>query len=108
METLWQDAHYGVRMLMKKPGLTLIAALSLALGIGVNTSIFSVVNALFSRQLPVLQPDRLMLVFNGSLNNPWLTFTTLPILLAMVALLASDFSVRRAMKVHPKVALRCV
>jgi putative ABC transport system permease protein len=73
MKTLWQDLRYGVRMLMKRPGLTLIAALSLALGIGANTSIFSVVNALFLRQLPVPEPGRLMFVFNGWRNSPWAT-----------------------------------
>src|SRR5215470_8631590 len=73
MNTLWQDLRYGVRMLAKKPGLTFIAALSLALGIGANTSMFSVVNALFFRQLPVPEPDRLMFVFNGSRNSPWAT-----------------------------------
>src|SRR5262249_10050363 len=71
MNTLWQDLRYGVRMLAKKPGLTFIAALSLALGIGANTSIFSVVNALFFRQLPVPEPERLMFVFNGARNGPW-------------------------------------
>ncbi|HKE05698.1 MAG TPA: ABC transporter permease [Blastocatellia bacterium] len=73
MNTLWQDLRYGVRMMAKKPGLTFIAALSLALGIGANTSMFSVVNALFFRQLPAPEPDRLMFVFNGSRNSPWAT-----------------------------------
>jgi predicted permease len=73
MKTLWQDLRYGVRMLMKRPGLTLIAALSLALGIGANTSMFSVVNALFLRQLPVSEPGELMFVFSGWRNSPWAT-----------------------------------
>src|SRR5262245_48012627 len=73
MNTLWQDLRYGVRVLIKKPALTLIAALSLALGVGANTSIFSVVNALFFRQLPVPDPGQLMFVFNGSRNGPWAT-----------------------------------
>src|SRR5262245_29431287 len=70
MKTLWQDLRYGVRMLMKRPGLTLIATLSLALGIGANTSMFSVVNALFLRQLPVPEPGNLLFVFNVWRNSP--------------------------------------
>ncbi|MGH9832827.1 MAG: ABC transporter permease [Blastocatellia bacterium] len=73
MNTLWQDLRYGFRMLMKRPGLTLIAVLSLALGIGANTSMFSIVDAAFLRQLPVIEPSRLMFVFNGSRNGPWAT-----------------------------------
>jgi putative ABC transport system permease protein len=73
MAILWQDLRYGIRMLMKRPGLTLIAVLSLALGIGANTSIFSIVNALFLRQLPVTEPNRLMFVFSGTRNSPWST-----------------------------------
>src|SRR5262245_1022499 len=71
MNTLWQDLRCGMRMLMKKPGLTIIATLSLALGIGANTSIFSVVSGLVSRQLPVPEQNRLMFVFNGGRNGPW-------------------------------------
>src|SRR5215510_13635606 len=69
MKTLWQDIRYGVRMMMKRPGLTLVAALSLALGIVANTSMFSLVNALFLRQLPVSEPAELMFVFSGTRNS---------------------------------------
>jgi hypothetical protein len=62
IDTLFQDLQYGVRMLRKNPGFTLIAALTLCLGIGANTAIFGVVNALMLRPLPFPDPERLVWV----------------------------------------------
>jgi predicted permease len=61
METFWQDLRFGFRQLLHKPGVTAIAALSLALGIGANTALFSVVDAMLLKTLPVKDPERLAL-----------------------------------------------
>ena len=60
MATIWQDVRYGVRMLMKSPGFTAIALVTLAIGIGANTIMFSVVNVLMFRPVQVKDPDRLI------------------------------------------------
>jgi predicted permease len=66
MQTLWQDLRHGARMLCKKPGFTMIAALTLSLGIGANTAIFSLIDAALLRTLPVREPERLALFGTGA------------------------------------------
>ena len=69
MENLVNDLRYGVRSLLKRPSFTIVAILTLALGIGINTTVFSLANSVFLRQLPVLSPHNLVWVFSGN-DNP--------------------------------------
>src|SRR6185503_5082737 len=64
-----QDLRSGVRMLLRQPGFTLIAVLSLTLGIGANTAIFSLVDAVLLKSLPVQEPDKLVLFGKGEANG---------------------------------------
>ena len=70
VDDLVQDVRYGVRVLLKAPVFTSVAVLSLALGIGANTAIFSLVNSLLIRALPVRAPERLAILRQGSWTNP--------------------------------------
>src|SRR4030095_8437199 len=65
MGTLLKDLRYAIRMLAKTPAFTLVAVISLALGIGANTTVFSLLDAAFLRSLPVQQPDRIVLIATG-------------------------------------------
>jgi macrolide transport system ATP-binding/permease protein len=75
METLFKDVRYGIRSLLKRPGFALIAVITLALGIGANTAIFSLVNTVLLRPLPVPHPEQIVSVSLRGKSDPILAFS---------------------------------
>ena len=69
MQVLWQDLRYGLRTLLKNPGFCAVAVLALGLGIGPNTAIFTIVNTVLLKPLPVPEPNRVVMIWGTLLKS---------------------------------------
>ena len=70
METILRDVRFGLRMLLKNPGVTAVAVITMALGLGANTALFSVVNGVMLKSLPFKDPDRLVFALETNAEFP--------------------------------------
>src|SRR5262245_56561373 len=70
MEAIWKNVTYSVRMLLKRPGFTAVGVITIALGIGANTAIFSVVNTVLLQPLPFDRPEQLLILSTGQRSQP--------------------------------------
>lgn len=96
---MWQDVRFALRGMIKARGMTVVALLTLAIGIGANTAIFTVVNAVLLRPLPFRDPGRLVQL---QVDLPGVASV-----LTIVGVSANYIPARRAGKVDPNLALRC-
>jgi putative ABC transport system permease protein len=106
MANLLRDARYGFRLLRRSPGFAAVAILALALGIGANTAIFSVIYSTLLEPMPYPQPDKIVIVWSKiRANHNGVSAGDYAVLVGS-ALLACYVPARRAMRVDPMVALR--
>src|SRR5215471_14800053 len=75
LETMWRDTRYAFRILIKRPGFTVVAILTLGLGIGANTAMFSIINAMMLRPLPIERPGELFSLNNSIEGHTFATFS---------------------------------